>query len=79
MYYVYILQSTAFSERYYIGFTEDLRKRLPEHNAGKSIHTNKYMPWKIKNYFAFDDKVKAEKFEAYFKSGLGRNFAEKHF
>jgi putative endonuclease len=79
MYYVYILQSIAFPESYYIGFSEDLRKRLAEHNAGKSIHTNKYMPWRIKNYFAFDDKEKAEKFEVYLKSGSGRSFVKKHF
>ncbi len=79
MYYVYIVQSIASPERYYIGFTDDLKRRLAEHNAGKSIHTNKFMPWKLKNYFAFDDKEKAEKFEAYLKSGSGRSFVKKHF
>ncbi len=79
MYYVYILKSIEFTDHYYIGFTDDLKRRIIEHNSGKSIHTNKYMPWKLKNYFAFDDKEKAEKFEEYLKSGSGRSFIKKHF
>ena len=53
MYYVYILQSINIPDSFYIGFTTDLKQRLAEHNSGKSIHTNKYRPWRIKNYFAF--------------------------
>lgn len=79
MYYVYILQSLSFPDRYYIGFTEDLKRRVNDHNSGKSNHTNKYIPWKLKNYFAFDDKEKATQFEEYLKSGSGRSFIKKHF
>jgi putative endonuclease len=50
-----------------------------EHNFGKSTHTNKFLPWKIKNYIAFEGQEKAEKFEKYLKSGNGRIFTKKHF
>ena len=79
MYYVYILQSINNPDRFYIGFTNDLKKRIQQHNSGENIHTNKFKPWNIKNYFAFDDKNKAQKFEEYLKTGNGRIFCRKHF
>lgn len=79
MFYVYILYSLATPDTFYIGFTTDLRKRLEEHNTGKSIHTNKFKPWKIKNYFAFDNEIKAKDFEIYLKTHSGRKFCKSHF
>lgn len=79
MYYTYILQSLSNQDRFYIGFTSNLKQRISEHNCGKSIHTNKFIPWKIKNYFAFDEIKKAQNFEKFLKSGNGRIFVKKHF
>ena len=74
MIYVYILQSLADPSHFYDGITKDLKSRLTEHNAGEVFHTSKYKPWKIKNYFAFEDDKKAYAFERYLKSGAGRAF-----
>jgi len=79
MYYVYFIQSISVPYRYYIGLTTDINRRLTEHNNGKSIHTNKFRPWKIVGYTAFVDKCKAEKFEIYLKTSSGRAFAKKRF
>jgi predicted GIY-YIG superfamily endonuclease len=79
MKYVYILQSQKDPERFYIGSTNDLKRRLKEHNLGKSIHTNKFIPWNIKTYIAFADEKKADEFEAFLKTGNGRLFARKRF
>ncbi len=79
MYYTYILNSLSDPNRFYTGSTSDLKRRLSEHNSGKLVYTNKFTPWKIKNYFAFEELEKAEKFEKYLKSGNGRIFAKKHF
>ena len=79
MFYVYILQSINNPEHFYVGYTNDLKKRIKDHNSGFSIHTNKFKPWKIRGYFAFDGKEKAEKFEAYLKTGNGRIFSKKYF
>jgi predicted GIY-YIG superfamily endonuclease len=78
MFYVYILQSINKPEHFYTGFTSDLKLRFEEHNSGKARQTNMYRPWKIKCYFAFEEKDKAEKFEQYLKTHAGRNFQKLH-
>ena len=79
MFYVYVLQSIGDPERFYIGITEDLRTRIKKHNAGEVLHTAKFRPWTLKNYFAFADRKKAYAFEKYLKSGSGRAFSKRHF
>ena len=48
-----------------------------DHNAGKSAHTSKYVPWKLNWYCGFPDKQIALDFEKYLKSHSGRAFAKK--
>ncbi len=77
MKYVYILQSTADADRFYVGVTDDLRARLSRHNAGQVTHTAKYPPWRVKTYVGFSDPQQAIAFERYLKSASGRAFARK--
>ena len=78
MWYVYIIRSIEFPDQEYIGATEDLKRRIPEHNAGRSRHTAKFKPWRLNTYLAFSDKSRAIAFEKYLKSHSGRAFARKH-
>ena len=73
MFYVYILKSINFSTQSYVGFSANLKQRVIDHNAGKSVHTNKYKPWKVETYFAFSSEEKARNFEKYLK-----NTSKKH-
>lgn len=77
MWYVCIIRSQASPEQEYTGATADLRQRLADHNAGKSTHTAKYVPWELAWYSAFPDKHRALAFERYLKSHSGRAFAKK--
>lgn len=77
MYYVYILISIK-NDQVYTGYTTDLQKRIKEHNSGKSVHTNKFRPWKVQTYIAFENKEQASNFERYLKTGSGIAFAIKH-
>lgn len=77
MFYVYILRSSNAPGETYKGFTEDLRARLRDHNAGRSKHTAKYAPWELVSYVAFADRRKAQEFEHYLKTGSGTAFAKK--
>jgi len=76
---VYILESIASPGRHYIGVTTDLEARLAEHNSGKSVHTNKYKPWRLRVSIAFENPIQADAFERYLKSGSGRAFIQRHF
>jgi len=77
MKYVYILQSIDSPDETYVGLTDDLRKRLASHNAGQSLHTGKFRPWRLVTYIAFSEESKAVAFERYLKSGSGQAFAKK--
>ncbi len=77
MYFVYSIQSEVDSERYYVGITTDIQRRLKDHNSGKTIHTNKFKPWRIVSYTAFVNKSKAKRFEEYLKTSSGRAFSQK--
>lgn len=77
MYYVYLLESEVSGGQRYIGLTTDLKRRLADHNAGKSSHTSKYTPWRLVTYVASSDVEKARAFERYLKSGSGHAFAKK--
>lgn len=77
MHYVYIIRSLTDEARTYTGATGDLKQRLADHNAGKSTHTAKYMPWELAFYAGFPDKMLAYEFEKYLKSHSGRAFANK--
>ena len=77
--YVYMLQSIAQPDSWYVGMTEDIQERLKTHNSGKVPHTSKFLPWRIETAVAFRDKAKAVAFEKYLKNQSGRAFAKKHF
>jgi putative endonuclease len=47
MYYVYILHSEIL-DKFYVGFTNNLERRLIEHNELPGPHfTNRFRPWKL--------------------------------
>jgi putative endonuclease len=77
VYYVYLIESLSARRERYMGMTTDLKRRIREHNEGKSFHTTKFGPWKLVSYIAFTDRGKAEAFERYLKSGSGHAFARK--
>ena len=52
MFYVYVLQSELDRERFYLGSTVDLKKRLQSHNAGENKAT-KGQQWKLVYYEAY--------------------------
>jgi predicted GIY-YIG superfamily endonuclease len=75
--YVYILESVANRDHFYVGLTDDLHERLRKDNAGEVAHTSKFKPWAVKTAIAFRDRERAAAFERYLKSGSGRAFARK--
>lgn len=52
MYYVYILKSTKDNELY-LGYTNDLRRRLAQHNNGESPATKYRRPLTLRYYESY--------------------------
>jgi len=75
---VYVLQSEK-SGILYTGFTENLNRRIHEHNTGKSKFTSGHMPWKIIYTEVVDNRLEARKREKYLKSATGKRFLKKLF
>ena len=73
MFYVYVLQSES-DDGLYIGFSTDLRRRLKEHQAGKSFATSYRGPWRLIYYEAYLEEEDALGRERYLKRGGGRRF-----
>ena len=76
---VYIIASEVFPDEHYVGVTSNLRLRLDAHNAGRSRHTSRYRPWRIRVAIDFPDEGTALQFEKYLKSCSGRAFLKRHF
>jgi putative endonuclease len=69
-YKVYILKSCV-REIYYIGCTTDIKKRISEHNSGKTKSTRPYVPWRAIYSEVFTDKNEAYKREWHLKHPKG--------
>lgn len=58
MFYFYVLQSLKDGTTY-IGFTADLKKRVKEHNEGKTKSIKHKLPCKLVYYEAYETKKQA--------------------
>ena len=77
MFYTYVLKSQILP-KYYTGYTDDLEKRLLDHNSGKSVYSSRYKPWVVVYYEEFDSKEQSIAREKYFKSAAGRRWLKKN-
>lgn len=77
MHYVYLIESLSTDRKRYVGYTEDLKQRIADHNTGKNESTAAHRPWKLMTYLAFSTKAQVMAFERYLKSGSGHAFARK--
>jgi putative endonuclease len=76
MFYVYIIYSIS-ANRYYIGHTPDVYKRLGEHNNPQknTNFTSKYLPWELVLYFVVSEsRGEAILVERFIKNQKSREF-----
>ena len=76
MYYVYVLKSSR-DKNFYTGATNNLKRRLTEHNTGKNISTKARIPLKLIYYEAYLMREDAEAREKFLKTNLGKRFLKK--
>jgi putative endonuclease len=75
-YYTYVLKS-HIDNKLYIGWTNDLRNRIKEHNEGDNISTKFRRPLTLIYYEACLSKEKAIKREKQLKTGFGRAYLKR--
>ena len=73
MYHTYILKSEK-SKRLYIGHSENIERRLLEHNTNQSKSTRNKGPWEIIFTKEFESRSEAVKFELKLKSIKNKNY-----
>jgi len=67
MFYIYVLKSKKDSSTY-IGYTADLKKRILEHNQGKTKSIKHKLPMELVYYESYLDKTLARKRELELKN-----------
>jgi len=76
MFYVYVLYD-KIKKTPYIGYTNDLRRRITEHNCGKTQTTSMMIDKSLVYYEACLSKEDAEEREKQLKTGFGRGYLKK--
>ncbi len=76
MFCVYVLYSERL-DRYYVGRTKNIERRLIDHNAGRSTYTRRGRPWKIVYKEEFEAKTEAIDRELEIKGKKSRRYIEK--
>lgn len=73
MYYTYVLKSKK-DKQFYTGYTNNLKERLNEHNAGKVASTKKRTPFELVYYEACMNQQDATHREKYLKTAWGKRY-----
>ena len=76
MYYSYVLQSLK-DNKFYTGYTKDLKQRFDQHQKGHVDSTKNRRPLKLVYYEACIDQNDALRREKYFKGYHGRMYIQK--
>ncbi len=71
MYSVYAIKSIV-RNYIYIGISNNIERRLEEHNSGNNRTTKPYRPFKLLLTEVYPNRPEARKREKYLKSGSGR-------
>jgi putative endonuclease len=77
-YYTYIIESTT-NQRWYIGHTNNIDRRLDEHNSGQNNSTKGKGPWKLIFLKEFDNNLDANRFELKLKKLRNKKFIKDEY
>jgi len=78
MFITYVLKSNS-AKKSYVGVTDNIERRLREHNSGKNFYTKRYAPWEVIHAESFDSFEKARSREKFLKTTSGRRFLKNLF
>jgi len=63
----------------YVGMTNNLTRRLSEHNSSKHFYTKRYVPWIMIYHEQYDNLTEATKREKQLKTSSGRKLLKTLF
>lgn len=72
-FYTYVLESVKDGDKY-IGYTNDLKKRIEEHKKGMSFSTKVRLPFQLIYFEGCRNMEDAKRREHYLKTTQGRRF-----
>lgn len=72
-YYIYVLLSKK-DNRFYTGFTDNIRRRISEHNSGKVESTKNRRPFDLVYFEGCRNKNDALHREKYLKTTYGKRY-----
>ena len=75
-FFLYILQSKK-NRKYYVGHTNDLERRIVEHNSGQTKSTKTGIPWEVIYTKEYDSNIEANRAELEIKKKKSRKYIEK--
>ncbi len=75
-YYVYALNSCE-RNYIYVGLTNNIERRISEHNKGYNKTTKPYLPFALIHSEAFQSRTEARAREKELKSSKGKRFLKK--
>lgn len=78
MFYTYVLKSRE-KNYIYVGLTNNLERRIKEHNSGKQKTTRSYAPFDLIHSEELKTRLKARDREKYLKSGCGKEWIKEKF
>jgi putative endonuclease len=78
MYYTYVIKS-SIRNYIYVGISNNVERRIEEHNSGKNKTTKPYKPFMLLHTEEFSNRIEARAREKWFKSGEGKEFIKTYY
>ena len=77
-YFVYAILSSKCNW-IYVGLTNDVPRRIKEHNLGRNHSTKAYAPFRLLFYEEYPSRMEARIREKYLKSAAGKRWIYKNW
>ena len=78
MVYVYVLYSSSLG-KFYVGSTDNIERRIDQHNSGRSNFSSKGIPWKLITRIECKNRSEAMGLEIQIKKrGIKRYLQDNH-
>ncbi len=72
-YFVYAIKSLT-AKYIYVGITDNIERRLLQHNKGWNRSTKPYLPFDLILVEKYETRIETRKRELYLKSGVGKEY-----